>query len=90
MRTDKKALSQPNKNVRSHIKTLLYPARSFKAWEKNEEYETNLCLLVNTYLVLTLLFLMLPFDPPEDIRKQVLWCFQGDQKRTLEIKGLTR
>ena len=32
---------------------------------------------------------MFPFDPPENIRKPlVFWCFQGDQKETLERKGL--
>ena len=32
---------------------------------------------------------MFPFDPPENIRKPlVFWCFQGDQKGTLGRKGL--
>ena len=31
-----------------------------------------------------------PFDPPENIRKPlVFWSFQGDQKGTLGSKGLT-
>ena len=34
---------------------------------------------------------MFPFDPPENIRKPlVFWCFQGDQKGTLGRKGLRR
>ena len=34
-------------------------------------------------------FPMLPFDPPESIRKSlILWCFQGDQKGTLGKNGL--
>ena len=32
---------------------------------------------------------MFPFDPPENIRKPLLfWCFQGDQKWTLRRNGL--
>ena len=32
---------------------------------------------------------MFPFDPPENIRKSlVFWCFQGEQKGTLGSKGL--
>ena len=32
---------------------------------------------------------MFPFDPPETIRKPlVFWCFEGDQKGTLGRKGL--
>ena len=39
---------------------------------------------------LTLFFLVFPFDPPENIRKpMVFWCFQGDQKGTFGRKSLT-
>ena len=32
---------------------------------------------------------MFPFDPPENIRKPLVFlCFQGDQKGTLGSKGL--
>ena len=31
---------------------------------------------------------MFPFDPPENIRKPKVFCFQGDQKGTLGSKGL--
>ena len=32
---------------------------------------------------------MFSFDSPENIGKpKVIWCFQGDQKGTLGIKGL--
>ena len=32
---------------------------------------------------------MFRFDPPKNIRKPlVFWCFQSDQKETLEEKGL--
>ena len=32
---------------------------------------------------------MFPFDPPENIRKPLVFgCFQGDQKGTLGRKGL--
>ena len=31
---------------------------------------------------------MLPFDPPENIRKPKVFCFQGDQKGILGRKGL--
>ena len=38
---------------------------------------------------LTIFLKMFPFDPPENIRKAlVFWCFQGDQKGTLARKGL--
>ena len=38
---------------------------------------------------LTLSFPVFPFDPPENIRKPlVFWCFQGDQKETLGKNGL--
>ena len=49
--------------------------------------------------ILTHFFLMLPFDPPENIRKplifwcfqrEVFWCFQGDQKGTLGRNGLSQ
>ena len=44
---------------------------------------------INHFPILTLFFPMLPFDPPENIRKpSVFWCFQGDQKGTLGRKGL--
>ena len=34
-------------------------------------------------------FPMFPFDPPENIRKlQLFWCFQEDQKGTLQGKWL--
>ena len=36
---------------------------------------------------LTLFFLILPFDHPENMKPKVL-CFQRAQKRTLEEKGL--
>ena len=40
---------------------------------------------------LTLFFPMLPFHPPENIRKpKVFWCFQGDQNGTLGRKGLRK
>ena len=40
-------------------------------------------------VTLTLFFPMFPFDPPENIRKPLVFgCFQGDQKGTLERKGL--
>ena len=32
---------------------------------------------------------MFPFDPNENIRKPLVFCFQGDQKGTLGRKGLT-
>ena len=39
---------------------------------------------------LTLLFPVFPFDPPENIRKPlVFWFFQGNWKGTLRRKGLT-
>ena len=31
---------------------------------------------------------MFPFDPPENIRKPNVFCFQGDQKGTLGTNGL--
>ena len=38
---------------------------------------------------LAIFFPMFPFDPPENIRKPlVFWCFQGDQKGTFERKRL--
>ena len=38
---------------------------------------------------LTRFFPMFPFDPPENIRKSnIFWCFQEDQKETLEGKWL--
>ena len=38
---------------------------------------------------LTLFFPIFPFDPPENIRKpKVIWCYQGNQRETLERKGL--
>ena len=44
----------------------------------------------NNFL-LTLYFPMFHFDPPENIRKPlVFWCFQGDQKGTLGSKGLSK
>ena len=39
---------------------------------------------------LTLFFPMFPFDPPENIRKPLVFCFQGDQKGTLGRKGLSK
>ena len=34
---------------------------------------------------------MLPFDPPENIRKpKVFWYFQGDQKGDIGKKGVKR
>ena len=34
---------------------------------------------------------MFSFDSPENIGKpKVIWCFQGDQKGPLGIKGLTQ
>ena len=42
-------------------------------------------------MLLTLFFPMFPFDPPENIRKpKAFSCFQGDQKGTLERKGLNK
>ena len=39
-------------------------------------------------LPLALFFQIFTFDPPESIRKpKVFWCFQGDQKGTLESKS---
>ena len=41
-------------------------------------------------MLLTLYFPMFPFDPPENIRKPLVFrYFQGDQKGTLGSKGLT-
>ena len=41
------------------------------------------------WISLTLFFSMSSFDPPENIKKPlVFWCFQGDQKGTLGKKGL--
>ena len=38
---------------------------------------------------LTLFFPMFPFDPPENIRKPLVFCFfKGDQKGALGRKGL--
>ena len=37
---------------------------------------------------LTLFFSMFHFDPPENIRKPLVFCFQGDQKRTLGRKSI--
>ena len=39
-------------------------------------------------VMLTLYFPMFPFDPPENIRKPKIFCFQGDQMGTLGSKGL--
>ena len=43
-----------------------------------------------TCVVLTPFFLMLPFDPPKNIRKSEVFCFQGDQKGILGRKVLIR
>ena len=64
-------------------------------------FENSCIYLANKYLnlefnhyiqlviKLTLFFPMFPFDPPENIRKSlVFWCFQGDQKGILGRKGL--
>ena len=40
--------------------------------------------------LLELFFLMFPFDPLENISKALVFCFQGDQKGTLERKGLKK
>ena len=40
------------------------------------------------YMSLTLFFPMFPFDPPENIRKPLVFCFQGDLKGALGRKGL--
>ena len=42
----------------------------------------------NQCLILTLFFPMFLLDPPENIRKPLVFCFQGDQKGTLGKKGL--
>ena len=38
---------------------------------------------------LTHFFPMFPFDPPENIRKPKIFCFQGGQKGTLRRKGFS-
>ena len=38
------------------------------------------------YPTLPLSFPMVPFDPPENILKPSVFCFQWDQKGTLEEK----
>ena len=70
--------------------------RNFVSGKNKSIFQT---ILVNTrvhlflfslYVTLTLFFTLFPFDPPENIRKPlVFWCFQGDQKGTLERKPLT-
>ena len=43
------------------------------------------------WFILTLFFPVLPFDPPENIRKPlVFWCFQVDQKGTLGRKRVMK
>ena len=43
---------------------------------------------IQPFLFITFSLLMFSFAPPENIRKLVFWCFQGDQKGTLGRKGL--
>ena len=55
-----------------------------------EEQEYVFVLYLEDKGLLTLFLPMFPFDPPENIRKPlVFWCFQGDQKGTLGRKGLS-
>ena len=57
---------------------------SFVRWQFHKLDSTKICI------ALTLFFPMFPFDPLENIRKsKVFWCFLGDLKGTLGIKGLT-
>ena len=43
------------------------------------------------WFILTLFFPIFPFNPPENMRKpMVFWCFQEAQKRTLGRKRLIK
>ena len=67
--------------------SVLLCLRTFKQFS-NVSQPVNTLMYMNT-MCLTLYFPMFPFDPPENIRKPlVFWCFQGDQKGTLGSKGL--
>ena len=56
----------------------------------NQNYErlSQLALAKFRNSSLTLFFPMFPFHPPRNIRKPLVFCFQGDQMGTLVRKGL--
>ena len=70
-------------------KNFLFPKLSFMIKVTNKsEYNSHYAILV--LLLSTIFCPMFPFDHPKNIRKPlVFWCSQGDQKETLETKGLT-
>ena len=52
------------------------------------DWKQNANIFLQKSPLLTLFSPMFPFDPPKNIRKSKVFCFQRDQKETLGRKGL--